>query len=498
MIVDSTTREMRRLLLCFQITFPGRKWCLQRCSVSGTPLSWNALQRSSTTKYLSGSYFFIFQGGGDGSNFQHPGGIRGHSTIAGANLQQFSSEHYQLYQNAATMVIESPEFKAKKKSLMKKDGWTQENFRRLERWLLQKKQLSKTETSTVEFWDGLRENWIAELSSNKNEANVNDKAGIIMRRKKMSSSLISHLAAQRNTLKCHIFKVHSLISESPPAPVATVPDPPQISQSLFQEVVQFVIQRLIDLCNEEKQECFLVAIPMVWQKMKEGGAVIKKTKSRRMLNNVEKSSSITSQFDCLTTQVALLEEMVMYHDLVFGEDQKSLLFQRYVSLLMKLSSLRIRRSQSIPYTEFGHHELVIASLIQGGLFRASTKTLLSKGTTGTASEVGDIYSLFAVHNAMSNKFGNANSNGMFGVNSNVLEWDLSTNAPAIHDTTIVNELAADRVGISETQTQQNCKSTLTQAQRKTFFDDILSLGAQQQSLTELTKFSNWLKCVSPQ
>ena len=371
--------RMRRLLLRFQLTSPfWRTKCSQRqrCGGCDAPTSWNNAVRRSITNYSppgiqdynSPSASFIYQKGAE-SNFFQRGGLRRHSTIT---ISGCSSEQYQLYRHAVTKVIQSPEFKTQKEYWTAQNSWTQENFHRLEAWLLQKKPLSKTDTSQLlEVWDSTRKKWIEVLSNNNinNDANIDNKAGVEIQRKKLRTLLISHHATQRNALQNYVFEMHSSpMSESLSSPVVAPPRDPGTSQSLL--LVQFVIHTLVDHCCDEKQGLLRIAIlPLIWQKIKEGGVIIKKTKFRRMLNCATDSTFMMSQFDRLTNQVVLFEELIMYYDLEFGENEKTTLSWRYLSLLKQLSSLRLRVSQPKPLTEVDIYALGVTFLIEGGLFR---------------------------------------------------------------------------------------------------------------------------------
>ena len=136
---------------------------------------------------------------------------------------------------------------------------------------------------------------------------------------------------------------------------------------------------------------------------------------------------------------------------------------------------------------------------------AGGDTLLDEVTTLIASQVGDISPLSASSflNAISNEFGNIYNNGGPGIDSKLLKPEPVTNAPASNVTATVNKLPADRVRVdpetpvsNETQTQQLSEDTFTQAQRKTLYDDILTLVQQSSLWVELTKFSQWLRYAS--
>ncbi len=214
---------MRHLLL------PSPFWrkCSQQQRYSGcdAPSLWKAVRKS--IAMYSPSASSILQREGAESDFQH-GGLRRHTTIT-------IGEHYQLYRHGVTKFIQSSEFKTGKKYWMAQNSWTREQFQ----WLLQKKPLSKTDTSQLELWDSLRGKWIEVLSSNNNnnDSNIDDKAGVEIQRKKLRKSLISHITTQRNALQDYIFK-HSPMSESLSSPVLLSPPPNP----------RFVIHTLVDYC----------------------------------------------------------------------------------------------------------------------------------------------------------------------------------------------------------------------------------------------------------
>ena len=401
------------------------------------------------------------------------------SNISGAVLHPSASGYYQLYKNVVAKVIESPEFKNRKEALLNEKIFTKEQFLRFEGWLLRKKKLPTDTLKPLKNWVDVRENWLDALHNNNDnyhhDTSVEDVSGT-MKRKKLHSSFMSGLGTQRNALLMYIVNIRSPISELPPPTTS-------ISQSLV-KMVQFVVHALVDLCNEEKNKHLRRAIvPMTLQKIRESGAVIKKTRSRRMLTYATESSFMMSQLDRWTNQVALLEELTMYYEIVFGHDQQTLLGKSYLLLLKHLSSLRIRQSQSLPCTEFDQYVPVVASLI------------------GIAAQLDSVSpsSVPALRNVLSNEFRNIYNSVGSEIDTKLLELEMSTNTPASNEAVTANELLADQVCTgtdtsvcNETKIQHVCEDTFTKAQRKTLFEDILSLG-KQKSLTEQRKFAAWMK-----
>ena len=455
--------------------------------VTTTHWYYTTITGRSSTKYSSG-----IQGNCAGKSdfyFHRALRLRRLSNISGAVLHPPASEqHYQLYRNAVAQVIDSPEFKNRKEALLKEKRLTKEQFLRFEGWLLRKKKLPTDTLKPLKNWVDVRENWLDALHNNndncRHDTSGDDVSGT-MKRKKLHSSFMSGLGTQRNALLMYIVKIRSPISdsESPPPPTSTPTDPIILSQPLV-NMVQFVVHTLVDLCYEEKNKHLRRSIvPMTLQLMRESGAVIKKTKSRRMLNYATELSFMTSQLDRWKNQVALLEELTMYYEIVFGHDQQTLLGKSYLLLLKQLSSLRIRHSDSLPCTEFDKYVLVVASLI------------------GIAAQLDSVSpsSVPALRNVLSNEFRNIYNSVGSEIDTKLLELEMSTNTPASNEAVTANELLADQVCTgtdtsvcNETKIQHVYEGTFTKAQRKTLFEDILSLG-KQKSLTEQRKFAAWMK-----
>jgi hypothetical protein len=100
---------------------------------------------------------------------------------------------------------------------------------------------------------------------------------------------------------------------------------------------------------------------------------------------------------------------------------------------------------------------------------------------------------------LSNEFRNIYNSVGSEIDTKLLELEMSTNTPASNEAVTANELLADQVCTgtdtsvcNETKIQHVCEDTFTKAQRKTLFEDILSLG-KQKSLTEQRKFAAWMK-----
>ena len=271
--------------------------------------------------------------------------------------QRFPRDYYPPYKRAVAKIISSKEFRSKKSLLISQGLWSEDTLHKFERWLLQTKP-AVDQRSTVERWCHLREKWMAGLTSkSKNDANDSAEG-----RRMKSLSCISDLSSQCEALQSKIFTSSS------------------DHNNTFSRMLQYIFHKLIHHCLEGTNAGASI-LPVVWYKMKESGVVIKQSKIRALLNAMIEP---TSTYRLERSSKILLEELVMYHDLLSGEVSGDVVseesfYQRYPAMLRHHCGLGdasaalalLMRIQALPLeiVTSDHYMLVLATLAENGHVR---------------------------------------------------------------------------------------------------------------------------------
>lgn len=304
-------------------------------------------------------------GGVPDDNLFHRYCIRTNSILGGAESPHLRSSrklppesYYRAYRKALASIFSSAEFVSTKKMLLEQKLWTADNFDRLQQWLVHK----TASNTALECWDSMREGWLREMTSSCRDEDTGHDAhsdAAVATRKKMQS----YLATQRSLLEMDIFHTRG---------------DPQICRS-FTQMMHLIFHKLTDYCCTEgrKGRLRMFTLPILWQKMMEGGVVIKKAKSRLLLDRTE-TAIMMNVTDLLMNQEALLEELIIYHHLAYGDDPKMTVVQKSLLLLKHyfekgdisaaLAVLREIRSSESPI-KFDLYIRVFIALIQNGELR---------------------------------------------------------------------------------------------------------------------------------
>lgn len=275
---------------------------------------------------------------------------RARHTSSSTHAFPLELEHHRSYKSIMkSTILSNQKYVNRKKSLIDQGLWNEDMFGEFEQWLLQTKPAVDANVLS-ERWNTWRKKWMDDLA-----AKISNKEGSQeMARVQYKSELISRCKALQERILTHAHQRH---------------DTHLISQS-FSRLIQFVFHKVIDHCHGGSSRPSI--LPLAWYKMKESGAILNAAKLRLLINMVIESEELAGQ-------ELLMEELLVYHDLIHGEVAEIPDHHRYPAMLRYYcescktdAALRLmRKMNSLGFKPLKSDQfmLVLATLAENGQFR---------------------------------------------------------------------------------------------------------------------------------
>lgn len=188
-------------------------------------------------------------------------------------------------------------------------------FQKFEGWLLQRKPVVSEKMTTLEqHWSHLRVKWMDILTSDEKTNNSDENDTAIS----CNISMDDHLSAQREVLQSIIFA--DFDNHDPyQHHYNDIPAQSLVSKS-FSRLIQSIFHECVDYCllggGDESRRLSILTV--LWFKMKESGAILNQSKIIRLINAASRGGIMKSEQSTTTDQeVMIMEEMIMYHDLLY-------------------------------------------------------------------------------------------------------------------------------------------------------------------------------------
>ena len=216
----------------------------------------------------------------------------------------FPLEHHKTYKSIMkSAILSNPTYSSRKKSLIDQQIWSKDMFHAFEQWLLQTKP-AVDENVLSERWNTWRKQWMDDYLAAKNSSNTNEGSQEIV------AAVVAAAAQYKSELtpQCKALQ-DKILTDT----LQQRHDTKYLMSQSFPRLLQFVFHNVIDHCLGGISRPSI--LPVAWHKMKESGVLLGAAKLRLLLNMVIDSDELA-----VGQKLRLVDELIIYHDLLCGDE----------------------------------------------------------------------------------------------------------------------------------------------------------------------------------